>query len=96
MTQVAAVTREEELYLLRTQASRRFFKEAREYLPGGDSRSTLFYRPYPAVLDRGEGCLLYDIDGNRLLDFTGNHSALVHGYGHPAILEAVEDRHQRA
>ena len=92
MTQVAAVTREEELYLLRTQASRRFFKEAREYLPGGDSRSTLFYRPYPAVMDRGEGCLLYDIDGNRLLDFTGNHSALVHGYGHPAILEAVEDQ----
>jgi glutamate-1-semialdehyde 2,1-aminomutase len=43
-------------------------------------------------MDRGEGCLLYDIDGNRLLDFTGNHSALVHGYGHPAILEAVEDQ----
>ena len=84
------ISRQEEVYRLRTPASRRFFAEAREYLPGGDSRSTLFYRPYPAVMDRGEGCWLYDIDGNRLLDFTGNHSSLVHGYGHPAIAEAVQ------
>ncbi|HEV2083735.1 MAG TPA: aminotransferase class III-fold pyridoxal phosphate-dependent enzyme, partial [Gemmatimonadales bacterium] len=87
---VPRISREEEVYRLRTPASRRFFAEAREYLPGGDSRSTLFYRPYPAVMDRGEGCWLYDIDGNRLLDFTGNHSSLVHGYGHPAIAEAVQ------
>lgn len=89
---VPRISREEEHYRLRTPASRRFFSEAREYLPGGDSRSTLFYRPYPAVMDRGEGCWLYDIDGNRLLDFTGNHSSLVHGYGHPAIVEAVQNQ----
>ena len=87
---VPRISREEEVYRLRTPASRRFFAEAREYLPGGDSRSTLFYRPYPAVMDRGEECWLYDIDGNRLLDFTGNHSSLIHGYGHPAIVEAVQ------
>ena len=87
---VPRISREEEVYRLRTPASSRFFAEAREYLPGGDSRSTLFYRPYPAVMDRGEGCWLYDIDGNRLLDFTGNHSSLVHGYGHPAIAEVVQ------
>jgi glutamate-1-semialdehyde 2,1-aminomutase len=89
---VPAISSEEETYRLRTSASRRFFAEAREYLPGGDSRSTLFYRPYPAVLDRGEGCWLYDIDGNRLLDMTGNHSSLIHGYGHPAIVSAVQDQ----
>jgi glutamate-1-semialdehyde 2,1-aminomutase len=43
-------------------------------------------------MDRGEGCWLYDIDGNRLLDMTGNHSSLIHGYGHPAILTAVQDQ----
>jgi glutamate-1-semialdehyde 2,1-aminomutase len=93
MTQaVAHVSREEENYRQRTRASRRFFTQAREYLPGGDSRSTLFYPPYPAVMDRGEGCVLVDIDGNRLLDFTGNHSALIHGYGHPKVLSAVEEQ----
>jgi glutamate-1-semialdehyde 2,1-aminomutase len=87
---VPRISREEEVYRLRTPASRRFFAEARKFLPGGDSRSTLFYQPYPAVMDRGEECWLYDIDGNRLLDFTGNHSSLIHGYGHPAIVEAVQ------
>jgi glutamate-1-semialdehyde 2,1-aminomutase len=89
---IAAVSQEEERYRRRTPASQRFFQQARQYLPGGDSRSTLFYRPYPAVMDRGEGCWLFDLDGNRLLDFTGNHSSLIHGYGHPAIIEAVEEQ----
>jgi glutamate-1-semialdehyde 2,1-aminomutase len=95
-TQVApAVTREEETYRLRTPASRRFFADARRYLPGGDSRSTLFFPPYPAVMDRGDGCRVSDIDGNTLLDFTGNHSSLVHGYGHPAVLDAVQRQLQK-
>src|SRR3954468_106448 len=89
---VPAVSSEEEVYRLRTPNSRWVLSEAREYRPGGDSRSTLFCRPYPAVMDRGEGCWLVDIDGNRLLDFTGNHSSLVHGYGHPAIVEAVQQQ----
>jgi glutamate-1-semialdehyde 2,1-aminomutase len=64
--------------------------EAQRYLPGGDSRSTLFYRPYPAVMERGEGCRVVDIDGNHLLDCTGNHTVLIHGYRHPRIVEAVQ------
>ena len=89
---VRRTTPEEEQYKRRTPKSRRFFSEAREFMPGGDSRSTLFYRPYPAVMERGDGCVLLDIDGNRLLDFTGNHSVLIHGYGHPQVLSAVEQQ----
>jgi glutamate-1-semialdehyde 2,1-aminomutase len=80
---------EDQRYRFRTPASGRQFEEFRRYLPGGDSRSTLFYPPYPAVLVRGEGCRVTDLDGNRLLDFTGNHSVLVHGYGAPAVQEAI-------
>ena len=80
---------EEQRYRLRTLASARYFEEARRYLPGGDSRSTLFYPPYPAVLDRGEGCRVVDLDGNRLLDFTGNHSVLIHGYLATAVMDAI-------
>lgn len=86
---------EEETYRRRTRASERFFLDAREYLPGGDSRSTLFYPPYPVAMQRGEGCRLWDVDGNALLDFTGNHSALVLGYGHPRVLEAVREQLNR-
>src|SRR5207244_10222102 len=80
---------EEERYRRRTPASERCYLEARRYLPGGDSRSPLFYPPYPAVMQRGEGCRLFDLDGNELLDFTGNHSALAVGYGQPHILTAA-------
>ena len=83
-------TGEEERYRRKTAASGRFFVEARQYMPGGDSRSTLFYPPYPAVMERGEGCRLVDLDGNSLLDFTGNHSVLIHGYAHPVVMEAIE------
>jgi glutamate-1-semialdehyde 2,1-aminomutase len=85
-------TKAEEQYRQRTPRSQRLFIEARKYLPGGDSRSTLFYHPYPAVMDQGEGCWLVDIDENRLLDFTGNHSSLIHGYGHPQIVRAVQEQ----
>jgi glutamate-1-semialdehyde 2,1-aminomutase len=80
---------EEQRYRLRTPASARYFEEARRYLPGGDSRSTLFYPPYPAVLDRGDGCQVVDLDGNRLLDFTGNHSVLIHGYRSPSVTDSI-------
>ncbi len=80
---------EEQRYRSRTSASARQYAELRRYLPGGDSRSTLFYPPYPAVLVRGEGCRVVDLDGNRLLDFTGNHSILVHGYGEPSVEKAI-------
>jgi glutamate-1-semialdehyde 2,1-aminomutase len=83
------VTDEERQYRERTPASCRQFEEFRRYLPGGDSRSTLFYPPYPAVLVQGDGCRVVDLDGNRLLDFTGNHSVLVHGYGAPRVMEAI-------
>ena len=80
---------EERRYRLRTPASALRFEDFRRYLPGGDSRSTLFYPPYPAVLMRGEGCRVVDLDGNRLLDFTGNHSVLIHGYGVPDVAAAI-------
>ena len=80
---------EAQRYRERTPDSGCRFEELRCYLPGGDSRSTLFYPPYPAVLVQGAGCRVVDLDGNRLLDLTGNHSILVHGYGAARVLEAI-------
>jgi glutamate-1-semialdehyde 2,1-aminomutase len=83
------VSDEAQRYRERTPNSGRRFEELRRYLPGGDSRSTLFYPPYPAVLVQGDGCRVVDLDGNRLLDLTGNHSILVHGYGAARVMEAI-------
>lgn len=81
----------EKFYRLKTPVSWRLNQEAQEYLPGGDSRSTIYYFPYPQFFVRGEGCWLYDADGNRFLDFTGNHTSLILGYGNPEVQRALRE-----
>ena len=85
-------TSQEELYRRRTSASYEMNMRAQEYLPGGDSRSTLYYPPYPQFFTRGEGCWLYDADGGRFLDFTSNHTSLILGYGNPEVQRALKER----
>ena len=88
--EAASLSREEQLYRSLTPTSYEYFLKGGEYLPGADSRSPLFYPPYPVVLEEGHGCWLFDVDGNKLLDFTGNHTSLILGYGHPQVLDAVQ------
>jgi glutamate-1-semialdehyde 2,1-aminomutase len=87
---VPALSPQEQRYRDCTVSSYKCFLAGQQYLPGADSRSPLFYPPYPVVLVEGQGCWLVDLDGNRLLDFTGNHTSLILGYGHPQVLEAVQ------
>ena len=79
----------EQTFFDRTANSRARDRQARKYLPGGDTRSTLFYSPYPVYMQRGSGCRLYDLDGNEYLDFLNNYSALIHGHAHPDITRAA-------
>jgi glutamate-1-semialdehyde 2,1-aminomutase len=58
-------------------------------MPGGDTRTTTYYRPYPLALERGEGPFVWDVDGNRYIDLLGNYTSLVHGNAYPPIVEAV-------
>ena len=93
--EAASLHQAEQSYHERTPTSYDLFLKGRNHLPGADSRSTLFYPPYPVVLEEGHGCWLIDVDGNELLDFTGNHSSLVLGYGHPGVLAAVQRQLQK-
>lgn len=78
-----------ERYQGRTPGSRRRAEKAKRSLPGGDSRSVTYYFPYPAYMERGEGCHLVDCDGNRYIDFLNNYTSLIHGHAHPAIVQAA-------
>jgi len=91
----ASLYQEEQLYRGLTPTSHEYFLKGREYLPGADSRSPLFYPPYPVVLEEGNGCWLFDVDGNELLDFTGNHTSIVLGYRDPQVLDAVQRQLQK-
>src|SRR5258706_2581567 len=47
---------------------------------------------HPVFLERGEGAVVTDVDGNRLLDFTGGIGALNVGHARPEIAKAVSDQ----
>ena len=63
--------------------SRALQAEAEGVLPGGSSRGTAYFAPYPFFAEAGEGHYVYDVDGNRYLDFMLNATSLILGHGHP-------------
>lgn len=85
-------TNQEDKYRSKTAVSYDLNLKAQEYLPGGDSRSTIYYSPYPLFFSRGEGCWLFDADGNRFLDFTSNHTIMILGYGNPEVKQALTEQ----
>jgi len=59
--------------------------KARTVMPGGNTRTTLFYTPFPTAMKSGQGCYLEDIDGNKYLDLCGEYTAGLFGHSDPRI-----------
>lgn len=79
-------------YRGRTPNSQAQHELARRLLPGGDTRMSTHYGPYPTYMAQGEGAWLTDCDGNRYLDLLNNYTSLVHGHAPPAIVEEAADQ----
>ncbi len=60
-----------------------------------DKWSAHNYHPLPVVLDRGEGCWVWDVDGNRYLDMLSAYSAVNQGHRHPKIIAALTEQASR-
>ena len=58
-------------------------------MPGGTTRTTTYFDPYPLYIARGEGCRIWDVDGTERLDLLGNYTAMILGHAHPKVVEAV-------
>lgn len=82
-------------YVERNQRSRSHAERARRRVPTGTSRSLLRHPPFPFYVDRARGVTSLDLDGNERIDFHNNYTTLVHGHGHPVIMEAIEKQLER-
>ncbi len=80
----------ESTYLAKTTRSASLHAKAVEYQPSGVSRLVGYWEPYPLTFARGEGCYVFDVDGNRYTDMLCNYTSLVHGLTYPPIQEAIE------
>ncbi len=75
-----------------TKKSRAHDARAKKSLPGGDTRTATYFFPYPTYLEKGNGCYVYDVDGNEYIDLLSNYTSLVHGHAHPLIVKAIKDQ----
>ena len=57
--------------------------------------STSYTRPYPFVMERGEGAIAVDVDGNRFLDFAAGIAVCSTGHSHPEVVAAINDQASR-
>ncbi|TFH33749.1 MAG: aspartate aminotransferase family protein [Dehalococcoidia bacterium] len=79
-------------YRKRTKRSYAVSQEARKYLPGGDTRRSIFFFPYPVWIDHADGCHAWDEDGNDYLDFHNCYTTMILGHGNPGVKAAIKEQ----
>lgn len=72
--------------------SQHAFEEARQYMPGGVSSPVRSFRSVdgtPPFIERGEGSYIYDIDGNRYIDYVLSYGPLLLGHVPSCVTNAI-------
>jgi 4-aminobutyrate aminotransferase len=57
--------------------------------------SPSYTRPYPLAVERGEGAIVKDIDGNRFLDFNAGIAVVATGHSHPRVVAAIQQQAEK-
>ena len=79
-------------YLEKTPKSRAMWQEAQDYLPGGDSRHSIFWEPYPIFMESASGSHVVDADGVDRLDFINTMTTLILGHAPRPVVQAVQEQ----
>ncbi len=83
---------------MNTTKSQQLFSRAQQLLPGGVDSPVRAFRAVggqPLFIDRGQGAYLYDVDGNRFIDYVLSWGPLILGHAHPRIIAALADAASR-
>jgi glutamate-1-semialdehyde 2,1-aminomutase len=81
-----------------THRSAELFEEAKRLIPGGVNSPVRAFRGVggtPRFIERGEGAYLYDVDGNRYIDYALSWGPLILGHAHPAVVRAITEQAAR-
>jgi len=77
-------------YQKKTPKGAGIMEKAYRVLPGGDTRRSIFFFPYPLWIKNADGCHLWDEDGNQYLDFHNCYTVMMLGHGNPAVKAAMK------
>lgn len=76
------------------EQSAKLFEKAKKYFPGGVNSPVRAFKSVhgvPLFIEKGDGCYLWDADGNQFIDFCSSWGPLILGHNHPAIREKVTE-----
>ena len=68
------------------------FNEAKNYIPGGVNSPVRAFKGVggePIYFERGKGAYLYDVDGNKYIDYVGSWGPMILGHSNQSIVDAV-------
>lgn len=86
----SAVAEAEQRYVAANPGSAKLNQAARGTLPGGNTRTTLHYGPFPLAIRSAKGSRVTDMDGHTYVDFINEHTAGVFGHSEPVIQAALK------
>jgi ornithine--oxo-acid transaminase len=69
--------------------------DTRDYIEIEDRFGAHNYHPLDVVLSRGQGVWVWDVEGNKYMDFLAAYSAVNQGHCHPEIVDALTTQSQR-
>ncbi|MTI81976.1 MAG: glutamate-1-semialdehyde-2,1-aminomutase [Firmicutes bacterium] len=78
--------------------SREMFAEAQKYIPGGVNSPVRAFKSVgtdPLFIERGQGAHIWDVDGNRYVDYVASWGPLILGHRHPAVIDALQNYLER-
>lgn len=83
---------------LNTTKSQEIFAAAQTLMPGGVSSPVRAFKSVggqPIVFDRVNGAYIWDVDGNRYIDYVGTWGPAICGHAHPEVLQALTEALQK-
>src|SRR5438270_11841513 len=83
---------------MQRKKSHAIFTRAQELMPGGVNSPARAFGGVggePIVIERGLGAYIWDVDGNRYIDYVGSWGPLILGHAFPAVVAAVEEAVRR-
>jgi glutamate-1-semialdehyde 2,1-aminomutase len=86
-----ALAEAEEQYRAANPKSLAQHRAACAAMPGGNTRASIYVSPFPLTIARGDGALLWDLDGHQYSDFLSEFTAGIFGHSHPAIRRAITE-----
>ena len=92
---MSALQHEIDLYSKSNLQSQLLHKKALEFMPGGDTRNSIFWAPFPIYVVDADGTKIRDVDSNLRTDFANNMTTLILGHKHPSVVSALREQSVR-